>query len=126
MKISRIYQDDCTVGVLEHENFRCFTLELPWLDNRTGVSCIPPGSYVCRKIVSPSLGECIEIQNVVERTYVRIHAGNYTSQIEGCVLVGSSLADINNDGIIDVANSRNTLKQLMSNVPDVFNLDIVG
>ncbi|WAI96122.1 coil containing protein [Vibrio phage vB_VhaP_PG11] len=126
LKIQRIYQDDCTVGVLNWNGFRCFTLELPWLDNRTSVSCIPEGTYQCKKIVSPSLGECVDICDVVGRTFIRIHVGNYTSQIQGCILVGESLVDMNRDGIIDVSNSRKIFDELMKLLPDEFLVQIRG
>ena len=111
--VSRIYQDDCTVGVLNCGDFRCFTLELPDLNNQKNISCIPPGIYSTRIIQSPSLGKCIDVMGVNGRKYIRIHAGNYTSQIEGCLLVGDSLKDINKDGVIDVTNSKATLNKIM-------------
>lgn len=126
LTINRIYQDDCTVGILNYNGFRCCTLELPDLDNQQNISCIPAGRYKCKKITSPSLGKCIEIGNVTGRTYVRIHAGNYTSQIRGCVLVGDSIRDINRDGVLDVANSRSTLHALLNLLPGEFELIIKG
>ncbi len=122
--LQRVYQNDCTVGMLNLGNFRCFTLELPWKDNQKNISCIPAGVYKCNKILSPSLGECIEIYGVSGRDYIRIHAGNYTSQIQGCVLVGASLTDINHDGTPDVTSSRNTLAELMRATPKTFMLEI--
>lgn len=125
LKINRLNLADSTIGVMSFgNNFKCFTLELPWLDNATSISCIPSGFYNCKKIVSPSLGECIEVSNVVGRTYIRIHTGNYTRQIEGCVLVGDSIKDINGDGIPDVTNSKNTLTKLMAATPDKFILEV--
>lgn len=115
--IKTIKQHDCTIGTLNVDAFRCFTLELPWKDNQTNVSCIPAGHYNGQKITSPSLGECLEIKDVLGRSYIRIHAGNYTRQIRGCILVGESLADIDGDSVIDVTNSKSTLSELM---------DIVG
>ena len=123
--ISRIYQGDCTVGILNYKTFRCFTLELPDEGNKQDVSCIPPGEYSCFKIISNSLGDCIEIQNVPNRTLIRIHKGNFTSQIKGCVLVGESLSDINDDLIIDVANSTRAFNNLMRVTPEVFKLVIL-
>ncbi len=120
--ITRIGQDDCTVGILNYEGFRCFTLELPDKDNQQNISCIPPGKYHCKQIVSPSLGNCIDVMGVPGRTYIRIHSGNFTRQILGCVLVGDSLKDIDKDGIIDVTNSGATLKRLMKMLPRKFGL----
>lgn len=124
LNITRIYQDDCTVGILNYYGFRCCTLELPDLDNERNISCIPPGRYRCSKIESPSLGECVEIEDVQGRTFIRIHAGNYTSQIKGCILVGDSIKDIDRDGILDVANSKTTLRKLMNLLPNNFELMI--
>jgi hypothetical protein len=125
MTIHRIYQQDCTVGVMNFDNFRCFTLELPQEGNQPNVSCIPEGQYNCRKITSPTLGKCIEILEVPGRSYIRIHKGNFTSQIQGCVLVGEALKDINGDLIIDVANSAVAFDKLMEATPKLFDLIIL-
>ena len=122
--IKRIHQSDVTVGILNYKDFRCFTLELPDKGNQQNISCIPAGEYHCFKIISNTLGNCIEIQNVPGRTFIRIHKGNYTSQIQGCVLVGESLSDINDDLIIDVANSTKAFNNLMKATPEVFKLVI--
>lgn len=124
LKLQRMYRENCIIGVFDYGNFTGFTLELPFLDNQTNVSAIPPGFYNCEKITSPSLGKCIDIKNVIGRTYIRIHSGNYTSQIQGCVLVGDSIKDINGDDIPDVTNSRNTLSALLEAVPDKFIIEI--
>jgi hypothetical protein len=119
------------VGVMTSKDFdkKIFTLELPDLDNANNISCIPAGLYECQKTVSPSLGSCINVSNVVGRTYIRIHSGNYTSQIEGCILVGDSLKDFNNDGVIDVTNSADTLIWLLDwvafNSKPIFTLKII-
>ena len=112
--INRIHQRDCTIGILNYGvSARAFTLELPYLDNKQSVSCIPAGYYVAKYRKSPSNGDVIELKNVPGRSYIQIHSGNYTSQIEGCILVGDSIVDINKDGILDVANSRETLSRLL-------------
>jgi len=124
LKIQRIYQEDCTVGLLTYKDFRCFTLELPYKNNTKNISAIPKGLYPCNKTVSPKFGDCIAVEGVVGRSLIRIHKGNYTSQIEGCILPGDSLKDINNDGIIDVTNSTKTLRTLLDKLPAEFLLDI--
>lgn len=125
LKIKRLHLDDCTIGSISYGiDFRAFTLELPWQDNIKSHSCIPAGFYQCKKIVSPSLGECIEVSSVVGRTYIRIHKGNYTYQIQGCILVGDSIRDINGDLTPDVTYSGNTLDKLMKVVPDNFVLEV--
>jgi hypothetical protein len=125
LKIKRLMLDDCTIGAISYGlEIRAFTLELAWIGNKNGHSCIPTGFYECQKIVSPSLGECIEIKNVVGRTYIRIHKGNFTYQIKGCVLIGDSIKDINADGIPDVTNSSKTFDKMMSKLPESFLLEI--
>lgn len=124
LKIKRFYNDDCTLGRLRYGNFHCFTLELPDLDNQTDISCIPAGTYEAVKYQSPSKGDVILLKGVPNRTYIEIHSGNYTSQILGCILVGDSIKDINNDGVPDVTNSVNTLKKLLSILPDSFKVEI--
>ncbi len=127
MKVTlhRIYQNDCTVGVLNFGGHRCFTLELPSNGNQPNISCIPEGYYSCEKVKSPSLGCCIEVQDVPNRTFIRIHKGNYTTQIQGCILVGEALKDINADFVIDVANSKIAFDKLMKETPDKFKLRIL-
>ena len=106
-------QHDCTLGRLSVGDFHCFTLELPWCDNKTNVSCIPEGTYRLLKHESPANGSCLLIEGVDGRSHIQIHSGNYTSQIKGCVLVGDSIKYLNSDYIPDVTNSRSTLKQLI-------------
>ncbi len=124
MIIKRLYLPECTVGRLSFGEFKCYTLELPWLNNKQDVSCFSSGVYLCRKIHSPTHGWCIEVCNVYGRTLIRIHSGNFTSDILGCILVGDSIKDINNDGISDVTNSKKTLRRLMAILPDEFELEI--
>ena len=114
IQIRRIYQPDCTLGVLTtNTGLRLFTLELPWRENKSDISCIPSGEYGAFVRVSPKNGEVIELRGTGTRTNIQIHAGNFVSQIEGCVLVGLSIADINADGTPDVTSSRKALAKLL-------------
>ncbi len=115
-----------TTGELVYGDFNCKTLELPWLQNQTDISCIPAGIYECQKITSPSLGVCIEIIGVPSRTYVRIHRGNFTRSILGCILVGGKLIDFDGDGITDITKSKDTLTALMGELPDKFMLEVAS
>ena len=110
---------------MEVRGLRCFTLELPDLDNQVSISCIPDGTYTVNKHYSEKLGACFNVQDVDGRTFIRIHTGNYTRQIQGCILPGSSLMDIDKDGIIDVGNSKSTLNKLLELMPDEFELTII-
>lgn len=112
--IDRWYQHDCTIGRLVIGDFQCFTLELPNKNNEENISCIPAGEYGYFRRISPNNGEVLQLQNVPNRTLVQVHAGNYTRQIEGCILVGDSVKWLDADKIPDVTNSVNTLRRLMS------------
>ena len=124
LKINRWYHKDCTLGRLYVGGFQCFALELPWLENQRGISCIPRGTYKAFKRQSPKNGAVIEFENVPQRSNIQIHSGNYTRQIEGCILVGSSIAFLDGDTIPDVANSKTTLDKLLALLPDRFEVII--
>lgn len=120
----RSHHPDCTLGRLSYGDYQCFTLELPWLNNAKNISCIPPGTYKCKKIISPSLGECVEVQNIAGRTYIRIHKGNFTRQIKGCILVGTSIQFIDGDNIPDVGASAKAFAGLMNVLPNNFLMEL--
>lgn len=85
---------ECTMGrLLINEKEICNTLELPWIDNKNGISSIPLGTYSGRiRTDGGSSGKKswrIELNNVPGRTYIQIHLGTRPSQIEGCILVGA-------------------------------------
>jgi hypothetical protein len=86
-------------------SLRLATLELPWKNNERSVSCIPQGDYILKPIIRPNKNWALEFQNVPNRTHVLIHKGNYTTDIEGCVLLGLGHDDINGDNITDVTGS---------------------
>ena len=67
---------------------RWCTAEDDWLRNAPGVSCIPPGTYRCRRGVFPRTGETFEIQGVQDRSTILFHAGNTEESSSGCVLLG--------------------------------------
>lgn len=83
------------------------TLELPWLDNKRDISCIPAGTYVCKWTKSGLFKSgTYEVQNVPSRSGIRLHIANYFNQIKGCIALGMTLADINKDGQIDTVSSK--------------------
>lgn len=119
IEIKTISFPDCTLGRLElwrknKHNFNCFTLELPWLNNKPNISCIPEGHYKATRYQSPKHGDVLLLGGVIRRTYIEIHSGNYTRQIQGCILLGSSISYLDNDSIPDVTNSKNTINELLT------------
>lgn len=119
------YGDKQTIGKLYLLNSlnevveEFWSLELPNKDNQRRISCIPEGVYKARKHNSPKHGLSLWLQDVPNRSEILIHKGNYHTDILGCIIIGSDLADINKDGYLDVTNSKNSIKKLMSMLEDV-------
>lgn len=128
LELTRIaYREKSTLGILEIGGFECFTLELPWLENQQNISCIPEGNYLYKKRLSPPKNiTVIELIDVENRSYIQIHPGNYTRQIQGCILPGMGLKDIDKDGIFDVTNSTDAFNKIMDLAPDNGNIRIIG
>lgn len=81
----------CTPGVLFFgDYFHSVTLELPWRDNKTNISCIPAGSYPLRLKDSAKFGQSVEVFNVPDRSEILFHAGNSDKDTHGCILLGTS------------------------------------
>lgn len=102
-------------NILRHTMIR--TLELEWKDNAKGESCIPAGSYPMRYTMSNRFKRMMwEVCDVPGRAGIRIHSGNYAgdkiSSSEGCILPCQQWADINGDGVIDGASSKQALSEL--------------
>lgn len=101
------------------------TLELPWKQNKKFISCIPEGQY---DVIYPYSGTRFKnvfwIDKVPNRSGILIHIGNYTSQIEGCILPGIIHDDINGDGVKDVKHSGVAMEALRFYVGDIKKLTI--
>lgn len=115
----RNYQDErVTLGdLLVYEGkkciFKCKTLELPWKENKSKVSCIPPGTYTAKFEYSNAFKQKLfELKGVSDRSEIKIHVANFAKQLLGCIGVGAMIADIDKDGIPDLASSRITLAKL--------------
>jgi hypothetical protein len=128
--LKRVYQPKQTVGHITlfdgfEKKFEGKVLELPWLDNDNNVSCIPEGTYYVRPFKSTKFGNCFEVVDVPGRSAILFHAGTYVTHTEGCLLVGFSLADLNKDGLLDVANSKDAINELVSKASK-FRLTIIS
>ena len=127
-------QDDGTYGVLTLPDGSTFhTLELPWNDNITQKSCIPPGTYKVEIRDSPKFGRCYEVKQVPGRSAILIHAGNTAgnvdkglkSDVQGCILLGLSRGRINNQ--IAVTESKSALAAFMQKMGgQSFVMNVVG
>lgn len=72
--------------------------ELPWQDNKIGVSCIPTGTYAVSWVLSPSKGWCYRLANVPHRSGILMHSANNCSlqpavELRGCIALGCGAVD---------------------------------
>ena len=84
-----------------------FTLERPWLNNQSYVSCVPEGTYAVRWGRSPKFGMALHILDVPDRDHVLFHHGNWIVNSLGCVLLGTGLrSPLTEDKPLMVTNSK--------------------
>jgi len=103
----------------------CRTIELPFRGNERWISCIPPGRYVAEVVQqSPSFDyPHVWVHDrgsraaAGTRTGIKIHIANFARQLEGCVAVGRQFRDLDGDGVVDVTDSEETLKDLLEQMP---------
>lgn len=111
-----------TIGRFKYNVFGCDTLELPWKNNAKRVSCIAAGEYICEK-VGPSAKipyPHIAVTGVDGRDGICMHRANYVRDLLGCIGIGDGLADIDNDGELDIIKSKLTFDKVMALLPDKF------
>jgi len=92
LTLSREYRPYCTMGVITlPSGANVVSLERPWINNRTNISCIPSGVYDCKWLERSYSGKYKRVwhlSNVEGRTGILIHSGNYVRHSTGCILVG--------------------------------------
>lgn len=118
------FDEEGTFGELSGGDFSCKTVELPWRDNEVSKSCIPEGTYIMRKRVSGVVQrtsggrftEGWEITHVPDRTYIMVHVGNTTADLNGCIAVGKAWGYIERHW--GVAASRDTFRAFMQALAD--------
>jgi hypothetical protein len=108
--------EECTLGILTIEDkFFCFTVERPWLNNAPYISCIPAASYPVKWVVTGTAGNRngrgLGVENVKNRSLIRIHIANTANEVEGCIGVGMKRHDFR-DGR-GVSQSKVALSALM-------------
>jgi len=111
LELIRAYFPNGTNGEFLHKNKRvCSSIELPWLDNEKRVSCIPEGRYELTKRYSQRFGWHLLVNNVVNRSYILIHAYNDAlKESKGCIAPVSICTGEGKGN-----NSRLSLKKLLA------------
>ena len=87
LELTRTYFPNGTNGKLECKGKSiCNTIELPWRENETRVSCIPEGNYFIKKRYSQKFQWHLVIENVQNRSLILFHpANNALQELNGCI-----------------------------------------
>ncbi len=121
LELHRIYEKDCVRGLLETPFGNFKTLELAWKNNEQYKSCIPEGIYTVSKNTTwKGDKRCFLFHSVPNRSGILFHIGNWTREIEGCILVGMKY-DEERQMIQDSAIAFNLMWKYL---PDVFEVEI--
>lgn len=109
--IKRKHYPNVTTGLMllerDGKTLDLKTIELPWKDNKSGISCIPSGTYSVKWVDSPRLKKkTYRVLNVQGRDGILFHPANYAYQLKGCIAPCLDFGDIDKDGVIDGTNSR--------------------
>ena len=109
--LERSYHQEGTNGSLFLNNrFLCFTIELPWVDNRKMESCIPEDSYKLEARYSKKFGNHLFVKNLPNRQLILLHSANYAKkELRGCIAPVSELV-----GIGRGSNSRAAMQKVLS------------
>lgn len=101
----------CTRGllILPEEGMVFYTMEPPWKDNRSNISCIPKGEYICKWHYSPRYKWCYQVNDVQNRSFILFHAGNIPRHTKGCILIGSRFGKLG--GIPAVLSSKPAVRK---------------
>lgn len=94
--LKRAYFPKGTNGSLfESGAFICFTIELPWQENRYMVSCIPEGKYQLKRRYTEKHGWHLMVTEVLHRSGILIHPANDAQkELEGCIAPVTMLSGI--------------------------------
>jgi hypothetical protein len=113
----RSYYKESTNGALFRDTrFVGFTIELPWLDNRRNISCIPEGSYALAPRFSDKFSHHLQVLDVPGRSLILIHpANNAKRDLEGCIAPVTALTGIGKGN-----SSKPQLDKLMAQCYQIF------
>ena len=87
LELIRTYFPDGTNGEIRFNNSKlCNSIELPWLNNKPQVSCIPEGKYELMIRFSHRFQWHLQLKKVVNRDLVLIHPANDAmKELRGCI-----------------------------------------
>lgn len=100
-------------GELTVGDFKCYTVERPWLDNKPRESCIPEGVYRLDLGMYNRGGyPAYEIMDVPDRSLIKMHIANNMNDVVGCVGFGSDLWYY--EKLWSVSDSGGAMKKFMT------------
>ena len=106
--IGRILITDSTGLLL----FNSYTLERGGGGNKKGFHRVLEGDYPLVYEYSNRFNKNLwELKNTGGRSEMKFHSANYWEQLNGCTALGQKLADINDDGYLDVTSSVYTMEK---------------
>ena len=87
LELIRTYFPDGTNGsIFLNGKILCYSIELPWHNNQSRISCVPEGIYELVKRYSPTHKWHLQLNNVPNRQLILIHAANYAiKELKGCI-----------------------------------------
>ncbi|MFZ1307409.1 MAG: DUF5675 family protein [Ferruginibacter sp.] len=87
LELIRTYFPNGTNGtIFLNGKILCYTIELPWHNNLSRISCIPEGTYELTKRYSPTYKWHLLLNNVPNRQLILIHVANDAKkELKGCI-----------------------------------------
>lgn len=109
--LQRAYFKEGTNGTLfSSDEFLCHTIELPWINNKRNISCIPEGEYEVEPRFSKRFQHHFILKNVKGRSFILFHPANDAlKDLQGCIAPVTYL-----NGIGRGVYSRNAMQKLLS------------
>ena len=111
LELNRAYFKEGTNGTLFcSDKLLCFTIELPWNNNKRNISCIPEGNYEVLPRFSKRFKHHLILKAVKGRSYILFHPANDAlKELQGCIAPVTYLSGIGK-GIY----SRDAMQKLLS------------
>lgn len=109
--LERAYFKEGTNGTLfSTDLFICYTIELPWANNKRNISCIPEGVYEIIPRFSKRFHHHLILKNVKGRSYILFHPANDAKRdLQGCIAPVTYLS-----GIGKGLYSKDAMQKLLS------------
>jgi hypothetical protein len=87
LELIRTYHPEGTNGVILYNQLPvCYSIELPWKENKVKQSCIPEGRYEVVKRYSLKFSRHLHLKGIKGRSLILMHPANDALQeLKGCI-----------------------------------------